>query len=385
MAIVRLPGLTDPHVHLREPGATHKEDFESGSRAALAGGFTTVLAMPNTNPPLIDSESLALAEAGAARSRCDYGIYLGASGTNPPYTAFLADRVCGMKLYLDATFGSLHLKDLAILRDHFAMFPKDRPIVCHAEERTVAAVLMVAQLERRTVHIAHVSRRAEIELIRDAKERGIDVTCEVAPHHLFLTVNDFAKLGRGRCEVRPSLATPDDQEALWSNWETIDCIATDHAPHLLKEKDSLNPPPGFPGLETSLALMLIAVHAERVTLDEVIRRMDTNPRRIFNLPEQPDTTIEVDTDLRWTVRGEETHTRCQWSPFEGWTLRGRVIRTVLRGEEVYAHGTFPDSYFAGRNVAPAYREAYKEAQREKITTEPYDKDQTQRSKKGSDR
>lgn len=351
MTTIRLPGLIDPHVHLREPGAIHKEDFESGTQAALAGGFTMVLAMPNTQPPLIDDSSLQQAESAAARKAvCDYGIHLGASSENIETAHTLAERVTGLKFYLDATYGPLHLQDLGIIREYFARWPKDRPILCHAEDRTLAAVLMAAHLENRGVHICHVSRRSEIEIIRDAKMRGIAVTCEVAPHHLFLSQADISTLGAGRSEVRPRLATPDDLAALWQHWEVIDCIATDHAPHLLAEKDSDSPPPGFPGLETSLPLMLTAVHDGRIDLDGVIVRMYDNPRRIFNLPTQPDTWIEVDADAVYTARGADMLSRCRWTPFEGWTLRGRVERVVLRGQPAYEQGKI--LAVRGRNLAP---------------------------------
>ena len=356
MTTLRLPGLIDPHVHLREPGATHKEDFGSGTWAALAGGITTVLAMPNTQPPLIDDASLALAEYGAAdKAVCDYGIYLGASGENTHTAASLALRTAGLKFYLDATFGPLLLKDLSVVREHFARWPKDRPICCHAEQMSLAAVLTIAQLENRTVHICHVSRRSEIELIRDAKLRGIAVTCEAGPHHLFLSEADIPQLGSGRSEVRPRLATPDDQAALWQHMDVIDCIATDHAPHLLTEKDSATPPPGFPGLETSLPLMLTAVHAGRITLEALIDKMHTAPKRIFSLPDQPDTWIEVDADAEWTIRHETTISRCGWTPFDGWTVRGRVERVTLRGALAYANGTFYAQAGSGRNIAPAHQ------------------------------
>jgi carbamoyl-phosphate synthase/aspartate carbamoyltransferase/dihydroorotase len=317
--------------------------------------------MPNTQPPLIDFASLGLAQAAAAqKALCDYGIHLGASSHNTETAAALSDQVAGLKLYLDATFGSLHIKDLETLRNHFANWPKDRPILCHAEERTLAAVLMIARLENRSVHICHVSRKSEIELIRDAKMGGAHVTCEVAPHHLFLTQDDAAWLGQGRSEVRPVLATKADQHALWENMQFIDCIATDHAPHTLAEKDGATPPPGLPGLETSLALMLTAVHADRITLTEVITRMYDNPRRIFDLPAQPDTWIEVDVNHKWTVRNEEMISRCGWTPFAGWELRGRVERVYLRGACVYENGKLSVTPGDGRNLAPAYRQSVQE-------------------------
>lgn len=355
MTIMRFPGLIDPHVHLREPGATHKEDFESGTRAALAGGFTLVLVMPNTTPPLIDDDSLKLAEQAAARKAlCDYGIHLGASPLNTHTAAGLAGRVSGLKFYLDATFGTLHLADLTTIREHFGRWPHQRPILCHAEERSLAAVLMIAQLANRGVHICHVSRRSEIELIRDAKMRGLPVTCEVAPHHLFLSQADIPRLGAGRSEVRPRLATPDDVQALWENMDTIDCFATDHAPHTLAEKDSAQPPPGFPSLETALPLLLTAVHAGRISLEAVIQRMAENPRRIFGLPEQPGTWVEVDVDTEWTIPASLV-SRCGWTAYAGQPVRGQVRRVYLRSQLAYEDGSFFFPPGAGRNVAPAYQ------------------------------
>ncbi len=355
MATLRLPGLIDPHVHLREPGATHKEDFGSGTRAALAGGFTMVLAMPNTQPPLIDSQSLSLAESAAAQKAvCDYGIHLGASRLNVQTAASLAGRAAGLKIYLDATYGTLQVADLGIIRTHIGRWPHQRPVLCHAEDRLLATVLMLAFMEQRPIHICHVSRRAEIELIRDAKMRGLAVTCEVTPHHLFLSQADVPSLGAGRSEVRPVLAAPDDVAALWENLEYIDCFATDHAPHTLAEKDGENPPPGFPGLETALPLLLTAVHADRLALDDVIDRMCHNPRRIFQLPEQPDTWIELDADTEWIIP-ERQVSRCGWTPFAGRKVRGQLAKVCLRGQVVYHEGIFQVAPGSGRNVAPAYQ------------------------------
>jgi dihydroorotase-like cyclic amidohydrolase len=338
-SLLKLPGLIDPHVHLREPGATHKEDWDSGTAAALAGGFTTVLAMPNTRPPITDAATLLLAEqAAAAKARCDYGLFLGAGPDNLAELADLAPRTAGLKMYLDQTYGPLRLDDLTLWMAHFATWPKDRPIVAHSEGRTMAAVLLMAALYDRPVHIAHVSLREEILVIREAKQRGLKVTCEVAPHHLFLSQEDIPALGAGRSEVRPRLATAADREALWQNLEVIDCFATDHAPHTREEKDGPNPPPGFPGLETALALLLTAVHEGRLTIEQVVARMATNPRRIFGLPEQPDTWIEVDLQAAWEIRSADLYTRCGWTPFEGWQVRGRVQRVVLRGLEAYLDG-----------------------------------------------
>ena len=347
---MRLPGLLDPHVHLREPGATHKEDWDTGTAAALAGGFTQVLAMPNTLPPVSDAGTLELALSAARRkARCDYAQFLGAGPDNAPLLLSLAGRAAGLKLYLDQTYGPLRLDDLSLWMEHFSHWPPRSPIVAHAEGRSMAAVILMAALIDRPVHLAHVSTRQEITLIRLAKQRGLPVTCEVAPHHLFLTQDD---LPGGRGEVRPRLATAADRDALWDNLDVIDCFATDHAPHTLAEKDGPNPPPGFPGLETALPLFLDAVQAGRISLEALVARMATNPRRIFNLPEQPDTWIDVDLDETWEIRAAETHTRCGWTPFEGWQVRGRVRRVTLRGALAYQDGVVLAPPGFGRNLYP---------------------------------
>ena len=335
MTTLRLPGLIDPHVHLRDPGATHKEDWDSGTAAALAGGFTCVLDMPNNTPPMTDEPTLAAKEAAAAaRARCDYGLHFGAGAGNAPEAARLAPRCTGLKLYLDATFGPLHLGELGPLQQHFATWPKDRPILAHAEGRTVAAVLYLAELYDRSVHICHVSRRDEIELIAAARAHGTRVTCEVCPHHLFLT-RDNHNLPPGYVEVRPRLAEQTDVDALWAHLAIIDCFATDHAPHTRVEKESANPPPGYPGLETALPLWLTAVSAGRLTLDDITQRMHANPQRIFDLPTQADTWVEVDPDREWTIQASRAQTRCGWTPFEGWRVRGKVTAVYLRGKLAY--------------------------------------------------
>jgi carbamoyl-phosphate synthase/aspartate carbamoyltransferase/dihydroorotase len=337
--MLELPGLIDPHVHLREPGGTHKEDFDTGTAAALAGGFTMVLAMPNTLPPLVDSASLVRARAAAhVKARCDYGIFLGAGEDNLEVLSGLAPQMCGLKVYMDQTYGPLRMGSLSALLAHFKRWPGPGPIACHAEGRSLAVVLALAQLFDQRIHICHVSLGVELELIRLAKQRGAQVTCEVTPHHLFLSQADLSAIGPGRAEVRPRLAPPEDVAALWEGLEWIDCFATDHAPHTLQEKDSAEPPPGYPGLETALGLLYGAVREGRLTLDDLIKRMHSNPRRIFGLPVQPETWIELDEGATWEVRAAELHTRCGWSPFEGMKLSGRLRRVTLRGRLAYQDG-----------------------------------------------
>lgn len=353
--MLRIPGLIDPHVHMREPGAVHKEDWDSGTQAALAGGFTMLLAMPNTQPPIVDAVTLSLAlDSAASKARCDYAQFLGAGPDNASTAPALATRTAGLKMYLDQTYGPLRLDDMTLWMDHFASWPAGSPIVAHAETRTMAAVILLAQIFDRPVHIAHVARREEILLIRAAKEKGIQVTCEVGPHHLFLSTADLVEnggpLSGGRGEVRPRLATSADQQALWDNLAYIDCFATDHAPHTIQEKDGPNPPPGFPGLETALPLLLTAVHQGRLTLEDILLRCSTNPRRIFGLPEQPDTWVEIDPDARWEIAGAQTFTRSAWTPFEGCPVQGRVTRVVLRGQTTFENSAVLAPPGFGRNI-----------------------------------
>ena len=351
MTTLKLPGLIDPHVHLRDPGAPHKEDFDSGTAAALAGGFTCVMDMPNNTPPVVDDPTLAAKQAAArSRARCDYGIHFGAGADNVESAPAFAPQCTGLKMYLDQTFGPLRLDELGTLMGHAEHWPHDVPLLCHAEGRTVAAAILAANLFDRSVHICHVSRRDEIDLIRRAKDKGLRVTCEVTPHHLFLTSDDIAGIGAGRGEVRPRLATGADRDALRASLGVVDCFATDHAPHTLAEKDSANPPPGFPGLETALALYLALVHEDVITLDELLAKCVHNPRRLFGVPEQPETWVELDPDEAWTVRGADMHTRARWTPFEGRTLRGRVRRVVLRGQDAYRDGRVMAAPGSGKDI-----------------------------------
>lgn len=337
--MIKLPGLIDVHVHFREPGGNHKEDWYSGSSAALAGGITMVMAMPNTSPPATTvvaiDQTLAAAEA---RAVCDYGIYAGAGPDNYIELATYADKVAGLKMYLDQTFGDLRLDQLESWMGHFEHWPRTKPIAVHAEQKTLAAIIAFSAMYDRPVHICHVSRKEEILMIRKAKEKGLKITCEITPHHLFLTENDLPTIGAGRLEVRPVVATQADQDALWHNLEVIDCFATDHAPHLLAEKDSANPPPGFPGLETAVPLLLLAVEQGRLSLDDLVTRYCENPKRIFGLPDQLDTWIEIDDSTEWAFNGAESQTKAGWSPFDGWKFHHRVRKVVLRDQIVYEDG-----------------------------------------------
>ncbi|XP_026680032.1 CAD protein-like [Diaphorina citri] len=187
-------------------------------------------------------------------------------------------------------------------------------------------------------HVCHVARKEEIMLIKNVKAMGVPVTCEVCPHHLFLTKKDLEVIGEDKGQVRPMLVSEEDRQALWDNMDVIDCFATDHAPHTLAEKTSANPPPGYPGLETVLPLLLTAVSEGRLSMNDLVAKFHSNPKRIFNLPEQYNTYIEVDLEKHWEIPAAPKFSKAQWTPFAGRKVVGAVHRVVLRGQVAYIDG-----------------------------------------------
>ena len=352
MGILRLPGLIDVHVHLREPGGEQKEDIASGSAAALDGGVTMLLDMPNTYPPIVDEAALALKRQLAdQKALCDVGFFVGATETNAQEAAGLAGQVVGLKIYLDETYGPLRMRNLAALLAHFRTWPAGRPIAVHAEGLSAAMAIGLARSFGRRLHLCHVSLADEIALVRAAKRSGAALTCEATPHHLFLTEADAQRLGPYG-EMKPPLATEADRAALWANLDVVDCIATDHAPHTQAEKEGEAPPPGVPGLETMLPLLLTAVAEGRLTVERLVELIHETPRQIFCLPAQRETWVEVDPEARYTLSGRELYTRCGWTPFEGRSVQGRVRRVVLHGWVVMEDGDIRAVPGAGRVVGP---------------------------------
>lgn len=334
--MIRLPGLVDVHVHMREPGGEHKETWSTGTAAALAGGISTVLAMPNTSPAVTDEATLDLALETAHRgARSDFAHFVGASVDNAETVATLADRAAGLKMYLGQTYGDLRLDDLTAWQAHLETWPEHRVISVHAEGDALQTVIDMAAAADRAIHICHVAGGDDVRAVARAKEQGRAVTCEATPHHLFLDTT--SPLTSSRAEVRPRLGTPADRRALWEHLDAIDCFATDHAPHTITEKDGPEPPPGFPGVETMLPLLMSAVHDGLLTLDDVVTRLHHNPVALFDLVVEPDTWVEFDPDVEWKIAAADEQSRCDWTPFEGTPVRGRVMRTVIRGSAVYEH------------------------------------------------
>ena len=333
--IVRLPGLVDTHVHLQEPGATQKEDFETGTRAAIAGGYTTVLDMPNNPKPTVTPDALQRKiQLAGNRIYCDVGFHFGGNRESSRYFEEVKNEVFGLKVYMNHTTGSLLVEDPEELQTIFARWPKGRIIMVHAEGETLRTALDLAKKNRQRLHVCHVSQKQEIEAIKEAKEGGARVTCEVSAHHLFLTEKDVPALG-GFGIIRPPLGTEKDRQALWDNLDIVDIIASDHAPHTKEEKSSEKPPFGVPGLETTLPLLLTAVADGRLTLDKLFQLTSYKPRLIFGLIPNHDTYTEVDLKESYVIDSSNLQTKAGWTPFEGVRVTGRIVRTVLRGDVVF--------------------------------------------------
>ncbi len=348
---IRLPAGIDPHVHLRDPGATHKETFLTGTAAALAGGYCCVLDMPNNRPPVTSLKTLAAKEQAAAKAVCDYGFWWGGTRKNAKLASEAARRCVGMKVYMSHTYGPLLVENVASLARLFRAWPADRPLAVHAEGAAMLTALTLAQRLGRWLHVCHVSEAWQIAAIRQAKEQGFRVTCEVTPHHLFLTEDDARALG-SLGQMRPPLGTAADRQALWDNLDVIDVLATDHAPHTLTEKRGPNPPPGVPGLETALPLMLTAVAEGRLTLERLVELFHTTPARLFGIATSPDSFVVVETDVRATIRGDAMQTRCRWTPFEGAVVSARVLETWVRGTRAWADGQVRVAPGFGQRAAP---------------------------------
>ncbi len=333
--MIRLPGMVDAHVHLRDPGAPHKESVSSGTAAALAGGVIAVLDMPNTRPPTTDSETLRAKQAlFADQALCDYGLFLGFDGTHLQPLARLASNVIGLKLYLDETFGHLLTSEPKTLAQVFERWPGPGPIAVHASSESITVALGLARRYHQHLHVCHVPHPDDLLAIDRARQAGVNVTCEVTPHHLFLSTDDAARLGTFG-QMKPPLVTPDLVQRFWDRLDLVDIVASDHAPHTREEKTSQNPPPGVPGLETTLPLLLWAVHKDRITADRMRDLVYEGPLRVYGLAAPADTWVDVDITGPYKLPGDGYITRCGWSPFAGLDAIGRVVRVHLRGQTVW--------------------------------------------------
>lgn len=346
MSKLILPGLIDPHVHLREPGQTYKEDFYTGTSAALAGGFTTILDMPNNKTPIATLSKLnEKIKIARKKITCDVGFYFSSLGNNVNEFQRVKNKVLGLKLYLNETTGNL-LIDRERLESIFTAWSTSlhsnrlyvqKPILAHAEDDMLGTVIKLVKKLGNKVHVCHIATASDLKQIIKAREKKLPITCGVTPHHLFLTETDVKRLGPFG-KMKPPLQSRKDQNFLWKNLKFIDVIESDHAPHTIEEKGGDVVPFGVPGLETTLPLLLTAVSEKRLTIADVVRLCHTNPAKIFGIKTDPRTKIIVDLNSSFIIHNSSLFTKCGWSPFQGMKVKGRVLRVFIRGKKVFENG-----------------------------------------------
>lgn len=342
-------GLVDMHCHLREPGFEHKETIETGIKSALCGGFVAICPMANTNPVIDDVETLQFI-IDKAKTSSDIGFYPICSVTIGLGGKELSDintlKAAGAVAFSD---DGKPLENLKLLKDALM---SGELIISHAEDSKLLtdpvseAVSVARELESLRdvggrLHFAHISTKRAIELIRQAKADGLNVTCETAPHYFSFTKENETK--SGKFKMNPPLRTQKDKYAVIEGLKdgTIDCIATDHAPHLIEEK--LRPfkesPFGIVGFETALGAGMKLVQDGHLTINQLVEKMSTNPAKILNINEQGQIQIGqkanltiIDPDLEYEVKASNFKTKCKITPFEGMKFKGKTIATIVNGE-----------------------------------------------------
>ena len=371
-----LPGAIDIHVHFRDFSESHKEDWESGSRAAAAGGTTTVFDMVNNAPPITTKERLFQKKELAKKSIVNYGLYFGLGPDNLDSLAEVAPHVCGFKLHMCKTTGDLLLTDPVLQKKAFEKVKETgKIIIIHAEDHKtletaaesvkgrndflahadsrphdaeIKAVETAISFQKESgakAHITHLTTARAAEHIRSAKNDGQNITCDTCPTYLFLTTKDLEEKG-ARAKMNPPVRDEKDLLALWKGIRCgeIDIISTDHAPHTIDEKTRafFGAPAGVPGVEMRIPLLLDAVNKNKISLETFVKACATNPAKLFGLKERGELKegnfadiIVVDMNLEKKVKREEQHTKCGWSPYEGMVLRGWPIITFVNGTVVY--------------------------------------------------
>ncbi len=366
-----IPALIDPHVHFRTPGLEHKENWETAAKAAIYGGITTVFDMPNTIPPTTTLENLREKEALIHHQLIKigiplhFGLYLGADKDHFAEIARCKHKIVGLKIFMGSSTGGLVMDDDDALHEAFKLAAaNDLLVAVHAEDealikqrekefhgRTDPAVhshirnvevavratekaIALARQYKTRLYILHVGTKREIELIKQAKQEGLEVFVETTPHFLFLSVEDYPHLGT-KAQMNPPLRTREDVAALWQAIAdgTIDTIGSDHAPHTLLEKAQPygHSPSGVPGVETTLPLLLDACNHGRISLKQIIRLMRERILEIFRLPPSDDYVL-LDLNKIASIEEQRLQTKCGWSPFAGRTLQGWPVMTILKGK-----------------------------------------------------
>ncbi|MFN5314895.1 MAG: dihydroorotase [Planctomyces sp.] len=368
-----IPGVVDDQVHFREPGLTHKEDLLTATRACAKGGVTSFLEMPNTKPTTTSVAALE-SKLGLAAGRCvvNYGFYIGATPENVAELA-RATRTPGIKIFIGSSTGDLlvdeqsalerifaettlpicaHCEDEATVRANAARIGGGSSVADHSRIRDNAAALIatkravdLAERHRHRFHVLHVSTAEEVQFLRGTSDL---ITAEACPHHLFFTVDDYDRLG-SLIQMNPSIKSRADAAAVWQGLldGTLEVIATDHAPHTPEEKRQPYPksPSGLPAVENSLALMLNQVSLGLCSLRQVVSWMCEAPARVWNLHQKgairegwDADLVLVDLNRTAVVRNEEQLTKCGWTPWDGVSLTGWPVRTLVHGQTVYCDG-----------------------------------------------
>ncbi len=395
-----LPGAIDVHVHFRDPGYTHKEDFESGTAAAAFGGVTTVFDMPNTIPTVADAASLAAKHAIAgAKAHVDYGLYAVLGEESLDHIPELIEGgIIGFKLYMGNTFGRIPSPSTGAMLEAFELVaPTGKRVGLHAETNSimerrqarltesgrtdalahlasrpavvaveaVARAAILAEWTGARIHILHISSAAELQPLRDAKARGVDITGETGPHYLMLGAEDYERWG-GIIRVNPPVREAANQGPLWAALMdgTIDMVATDHAPHTPEEKtraDIWSVDCGFPGVESQMPLMLTEVAAGRYSLSDYVKWSAANPAKVWGLyPRKGVIQSGADADFafvdlkhQWVLDDEKLQSRSKISPWHGRAVTGLPVHTMVRGRFVMKDRTLvADTKGHGRSVHP---------------------------------
>lgn len=383
-----LPGVIDEHVHFREPGLTHKADIETESRAAAAGGVTSVMDMPNTNPQTTTLEALNEKFALLAeKSAVNYSCYFGATNNNYPLFAQLdKHRVCGVKLFMGSSTGNMLVDRMASLRNIFG--GTDLLIAAHCEDQGIIkentdkykteygddiplsfhpairsneacyrsselAVQLAKEADAR-LHIMHISTAKELSLFSQAPLMKKKITAEACVSHLLFTEEDYPVLG-ARIKCNPAVKTAEDRKALQEavNNGLIDTIATDHAPHLLSEKEggALKAMSGMPMIQFSLVSMLELVDEGIFSIEKIVEKMSHSPARLYEIQNrgfihkdyQADLVL-VRPDSKWTVTRDCILSKCKWSPLEGHVFNWKIEKTFVNGHLLYDNGEIDDTY-----------------------------------------
>jgi dihydroorotase len=392
-----LPGAIDVHVHFRDPGYPHKEDFASGTAAAAFGGVTTVFDMPNTIPPTGTPDVLtAKHRIAAEKAHVDFGLYGLLGEDTIEHVPELAKSVIGFKLYMGNTFGkiptpstggileafetvaltgkrvSLHAETNSIMERRETRMRQagridplahiaSRPAVVAVEAVSRAAIL--AEWTGARIHILHISSAEELRPLCEAKARGVDITGETCPHYVLLSTDDYARFA-GVIRVNPPVREARNQQPIWNALTdgTIDVIATDHAPHSLEEKtrnDIWTVDCGFPGVETQMPLMLTEVNAGRFSISDYVRWSSANPAKIWGLyprkgviaPGAEADIAVVDLAHEWTIDDAKLQSLSKITPFHRRTVKGLPIHTLVRGRFVMKDRTLlPGTRGWGRSV-----------------------------------